>query len=403
MTFQIRQLQRDRVEICEDAVFFVDPIEDVNKLYTQRQRWQRGSLEVAKMFMDKNFRPTRLLTDISVRTLLYDHTFAFPRMIWYLAMLCLMYMNYSAKVILFSAAMIFAMYTVVGYFYFATVVALLKFNREIRRYYLSRWWCVALLPLFNLAVFFIRMAGIINSISTNSSWRTKNLTEEWSDFTAVVRGMCARPVRWLQKLRGAVNRKPEAKGEGEASNAFLPYDLRWYLSVGLLYLVSALLILAVYWSRRTFGVEIGEIAATLSGPVEGTGAGMVNEIVTGFGIPLALILAVIATVAILCRLLGRRHRRRKSPRTGSYRALHGCVLSLGVLLLLSGTLYANAEYKLLDYYTTQGSKTTLYEDWYVAPETVPSRRRHRKRTSFTSTWRAWRPPTPPPNMAGSSR
>ena len=37
ITFQMRYLQKERVEVCEDALFFVDPIENVNKLYTQRQ------------------------------------------------------------------------------------------------------------------------------------------------------------------------------------------------------------------------------------------------------------------------------------------------------------------------------------------------------------------------------
>ena len=86
ITFQMKYRQNERVEVCEDAIFFVDPIEDMNKLYTQRQRWQRGSLEVAKMFMDKSFKVKNIFSNVSVKTLLYDHTFAFPRMIWYLAL-----------------------------------------------------------------------------------------------------------------------------------------------------------------------------------------------------------------------------------------------------------------------------------------------------------------------------
>ena len=66
ITFQMRYRQDERVEVCEDALFFVDPIEDVNKLYTQRQRWQRGSLEVAKMFMDKDFKLKNFISDVSV-------------------------------------------------------------------------------------------------------------------------------------------------------------------------------------------------------------------------------------------------------------------------------------------------------------------------------------------------
>ena len=43
IAFQMRYNQRQRLHVCEDAIFFVDPIEGVDKLYTQRQRWQRGT------------------------------------------------------------------------------------------------------------------------------------------------------------------------------------------------------------------------------------------------------------------------------------------------------------------------------------------------------------------------
>ena len=59
ITFQMRYLQKQKVGICVDALYFTDPIEDVNKLYTQRQRWQRGSLEVreGRQRQDAPFRP----------------------------------------------------------------------------------------------------------------------------------------------------------------------------------------------------------------------------------------------------------------------------------------------------------------------------------------------------------
>ena len=43
-------------------------------------------------------------------------------------------------------------------------------------------------PFFNLIVFFIRIAGIINSIQTDSSWKTKTLSQECKAFTDVVKG-----------------------------------------------------------------------------------------------------------------------------------------------------------------------------------------------------------------------
>lgn len=178
VTFQMRYIYKQRVEICEDAIFFVEPIESVDKLYTQRQRWQRGSLEVAKMFYDKNFRLTNFLRDVNVRTLLFDHTFAFPRLIWYMAFLYLIGMHYAPIASLLSTMFLFGLYILVGYLYFFASCILLRCNPQIQKYYKKQWWCVFFLPFFNLMVFFIRMAGIINSIHTDSSWRTRNFSEE---------------------------------------------------------------------------------------------------------------------------------------------------------------------------------------------------------------------------------
>lgn len=204
ITFQMRYIQKERVEICEDALFFVDPIENVNKLYTQRQRWQRGSLEVAKQFLDENNNFPKKF-DVNLKTLLYDHTFAFPRLIWYIALICLMCMNYSTEVILGSTAFIFLIYIIVGFLYYFTVCAFLKEFKELYQYYRAHWWVIFLLPFFNLAVFFIRVAGIINSVGTNSSWRTRNLTEEKEAFVETFKEEMRKPVSIISKVRNWVN------------------------------------------------------------------------------------------------------------------------------------------------------------------------------------------------------
>ncbi len=45
ITFQMKYLQKKRVYMCENAIFYVDPIEDMNKLYTQRQRCREEVLK----------------------------------------------------------------------------------------------------------------------------------------------------------------------------------------------------------------------------------------------------------------------------------------------------------------------------------------------------------------------
>ena len=46
VTFQVRDKLKLKVKLCENAFYYVDPIESFDKLYTQRQRWQRGENEV---------------------------------------------------------------------------------------------------------------------------------------------------------------------------------------------------------------------------------------------------------------------------------------------------------------------------------------------------------------------
>ena len=203
ITFQMKYLQKKRVYMCENAIFYVDPIEDMNKLYTQRQRWQRGSLEVSHLFMKKRMNPLKIFTDVNIRTLMYDHTFAFPRVIWYLALICLVLMKYSFESIVYSTLFIFLLYILIGYCYYFTTIGFLSDFKEIRRYYARQWYVIPMLPLF--MVFFIRLAGVVNSINTDSAWKTKTFTEEKREFWSVIREEFIVPVRIVEKIKKAVN------------------------------------------------------------------------------------------------------------------------------------------------------------------------------------------------------
>lgn len=211
ITFQMKYLMNTKVSICENAIFFVDPIEDMNKLYTQRQRWQRGSLEVSKLFLQDKMKARNMFTNVGVRTLLYDHTFAFPRMIWYLALFCLLFMHYSFALIAFSSLLLLGLYILMGFFYYVSTVGFLRGFPEIRKYYARQWYMVPFLPLFNLIVFFIRFAGVINSINTDSAWRTKGFGEEIGSVKQTIVKDFARVLHVIQKVRGYVNYEAETE------------------------------------------------------------------------------------------------------------------------------------------------------------------------------------------------
>lgn len=205
ITFQMKYLQKTKVGICEDAIFFVDPIEDMDKLYTKRQRWQRGSLEVSHLFLKDKLKARNMLTNVGVRTLLYDHTFAFPRMIWYLALICLLCMNYSFAQIGYSTLFLYGLYVLIGVFYYISTVGFLKNFKEIRKYYAKQWYVIPVLPIFNLMVFFIRFAGVINSINTDSAWKTRNFTQEKESFVQTVAKDFSVVGHFLGRIRDFVN------------------------------------------------------------------------------------------------------------------------------------------------------------------------------------------------------
>lgn len=83
MTFQMRA--KGQVKLARNAIFYVEPITDFNTLYRQRQRWQIGEMEVVHIFEKQAMLSMRhLLSNFMIRRLLVDHTFLFPRLIWFL-------------------------------------------------------------------------------------------------------------------------------------------------------------------------------------------------------------------------------------------------------------------------------------------------------------------------------
>ncbi len=189
LTFQIRSILKRKVHLCNDAIFMVDPIDNVNKFYTQRQRWQIGELEVSHMFLkDKLRRPlTGYFSNYVIRLLMTDHTFAFPRMIWYFVLIALGCMNYNFHNVVVACFLIYLLYVFSSFLYYLNIISFLRGYPSIRRYYARKLLYIFAMPIFNLFAFFVRFAGIINSIKRKSSWKTLTFTEEF--------GLAAKTVR----------------------------------------------------------------------------------------------------------------------------------------------------------------------------------------------------------------
>lgn len=179
LTFQIKEQLNQKVALCEDAIFMVDPIENLDKFYTQRQRWQIGELEVAKMFILKKMaNPIKIFFNSSTRLIIMDHTMVFPKMIWIAVMILLCMVNNMSYIIGLSMLFVYVLNVISSFLYFFNGVLFLKDFGYLKRFYKECWWYVFFLPFYSMYTFIVRFCGILNSIDRKASWKTKTFTEE---------------------------------------------------------------------------------------------------------------------------------------------------------------------------------------------------------------------------------
>lgn len=181
MTFQIRSFAKGRIELCNNAFLFVDPIENLNKLYTQRQRWQRGQIEVAKLFNifhEGNF--LDIFKKFPIRILISDHSMIFPRLIWLFGMVYLYFINYPLKLIIGANFFIYLAYVINSIVYLLISNIFLSNLQNIKGYINKNFFIVFLMPFYRFLLFWIRLAGIINSLVLPSKWRTLTFSQEIS-------------------------------------------------------------------------------------------------------------------------------------------------------------------------------------------------------------------------------
>lgn len=115
MTFQIRYYLKGRVMLCPNAIFYVEPISDWDELYVQRQRWQRGEIEVIRTFLSEKLNLKRIWSNFIVRRLLVDHTVAFLKVIWLFAIFVLIPFGYSPILIVMSLLLMYLLYLFIGF------------------------------------------------------------------------------------------------------------------------------------------------------------------------------------------------------------------------------------------------------------------------------------------------
>lgn len=199
MTFQVRQRLKQKVMLCADAIFYIEPLSGVEQLYKQRQRWMRGELEVSKEYMHHDAQISHFFKNFLVRRMMIDHTFVFPKMIWLFASIVLLFFRYSPVVLGLSYVVIYLLYVFVSLVNYVSVGRLLQKFPDERQFYHNIRWIIWLLPLYNFVVSWIRLVGVINSMSLPGVWNTDTFTAE----TGLAKKIVDKDIRYLRDKKGS--------------------------------------------------------------------------------------------------------------------------------------------------------------------------------------------------------
>jgi len=187
MTFQIRDRLKQKVLICTSAIFYIDPISGLDELYRQRQRWQRGELEVAQSYMGKNAGLKNFFSNFLVRRMIIDHTFIFPKMIWLFASFVLLFLRYSPIILGLSYIIIYGLYVSVSLVNYLCVKLILKGFTNERRFYTKLKVMILTLPMYNFICSWFRLIGSLNSSSDNHQWNSEGFKQESNSAVKVIK------------------------------------------------------------------------------------------------------------------------------------------------------------------------------------------------------------------------
>jgi len=188
VTFDIRrQFGGERLACIPEAVVYVTPTPSLSTLYSQRVRWQRGEIEVAAVYqemLDPNMLRLRGLA--LGRTLLIDHTFLFPRLVWTFLFPALVLFGYPLSLIVSATIIIYLFYI-----FIATISALSVYmiaTPANRSRLWRNWWIVTIIPAYRFLIFTFRLAGSIIALTEPAEWRVQ---APWTETAAAIRSLAS--------------------------------------------------------------------------------------------------------------------------------------------------------------------------------------------------------------------
>jgi cellulose synthase/poly-beta-1,6-N-acetylglucosamine synthase-like glycosyltransferase len=160
------------VRAVSNAVIYVHPTESLKALYAQRLRWQRGQLEVAAMYPSFERHPFRIRGISLPKSLIVDHTLAFPRVVWTFLMPMMFFMGYPLSLVVSATISMYFIYMGVELIYL--IVAYMIAEGEAKNRIRRDWWMILFTPGFKWMTFWFRFAGFLSVMMEPKQWRVRD-------------------------------------------------------------------------------------------------------------------------------------------------------------------------------------------------------------------------------------
>ncbi|MCH7625339.1 MAG: glycosyltransferase [Chloroflexi bacterium] len=173
LTFNVyEKFPEMHVMTVSEAVAYVEPSPSLAALYSQRVRWQRGELEVMALHPEQLRNPLRLRGISTTRSLLIDHTLAFPRIAWTFLLPLMSFLGYPLGLVLSAMGAMYIAYVFFDALYMLTGYAMADGRSKARLR--GAWWVFAFLPIFRYITFWFRIGGFLEVFMEPPQWRVQS-------------------------------------------------------------------------------------------------------------------------------------------------------------------------------------------------------------------------------------
>ncbi len=159
-----------RVGFVHGAKVYLEPVVDWDGLYAQRVRWARGQLEVcgvneSMVGRSDNGSFSRFTLP---KMLLFDHTLAFPRLIWAPLIMFFPMIGYPWRIIIFAVIALYVFYLALEIVNTLAVYSIADDHTKSRIEQCG--WTLLGLPIYRFVVFHFRFSGFLVTLTEEQQW-----------------------------------------------------------------------------------------------------------------------------------------------------------------------------------------------------------------------------------------